>query len=248
MRFDEKVVVVTGAAQGLGKAIAMGFADAGANVVIIDVDQEKAESTARKIQAVGRRAEVRICDVRKGDEIERVMADISEVLGPIDVLINNAGVGDFVGWAEINESKWNAMLDTHLKGTFNCCKAVLPSMITRRRGKIVNISSVAGKRGDFLGNVHYTAAKAGIIGLTKSLGANVAKHGVYVNCVAPGLVDTELTREMSPDLKKETVSRIPIGRLGNPDEIADPVLFLASDAANYIVGETLSVNGGSYMD
>jgi NAD(P)-dependent dehydrogenase (short-subunit alcohol dehydrogenase family) len=140
------------------------------------------------------------------------------------------------------------MLNVHLTGAYNCCHAVMPDMLKRRFGRIVNVSSVAGKRGDFIGNAHYTAAKAGMIGLTKSLAAWAAPYDVRVNAIAPGIVDTELTREMSESHRATTVSRVPLGRFARPDEIASVVLFLLSDASSYVIGETINVNGGSYLD
>jgi 3-oxoacyl-[acyl-carrier protein] reductase len=153
-----------------------------------------------------------------------------------------------VTFPEITPEKWDRMLGIHLTGSFNCCQAVLASMTERKYGKIVNVSSVAGKRGDFGGNAHYTAAKAGIIGLTKSLARYAAPFGINVNAVAPGLVATELTDGMSSEWKETTISRIPAGRLGEPKEIAQVTAFLVSEDASYIFGETISVNGGSYMD
>ena len=138
----------------------------------------------------------------------------------MDILINNAGIGDFVSFPEISSEKWDRMINIHLKGSFNCCQAALGAMKARSYGKIVNVSSVAGKRGDFIGNAHYTAAKAGIIGLTKSLALYAAPFGINVNAIAPGLVATELSDEMSPEMKATTLSRIPAGRLGRPEEIA----------------------------
>ena len=166
----------------------------------------------------------------------------------IDILVNNAGIGDFVSFPEITPEKWHRMIEIHLTGTFNCCQAAFPHMKSQSYGKILNVSSAAGKRGDFIGNAHYTAAKAGIIGLTKSLAFYAAPLGINVNAIAPGLVATELTNGMNPEMKATTIARIPAGRLGRPDEIARAAAFLVSDDASYIFGETLSVNGGSYMD
>ena len=248
MRFSSKIVVVTGAGSGLGKTIAGAFAAEGSIVAVNDIDACKAKNTATEIQKVGGLAKEFSADVSDFEAIKAMMGRIKSELGPIDVLVNNAGIGDFVSWPEITSQKWRLMLDTHLSGSFYACKLVLPSMVDRGEGVIVNVSSVAGKRGDYLGNAHYTAAKAGLIGLTRSLAASVASKGVRVNSVAPGLVKTALTDQMSEETRRRTIERIPIGRLGSSDEIADAVLFLASDQASYVVGETLSVNGGSYMD
>jgi 3-oxoacyl-[acyl-carrier protein] reductase len=178
------------------------------------------------------------------DSVRRIGSE----LGSIDLLVNNAGIGDFVSFPEISRERWDRMLNIHLTGAYNFCHAVMPDMLKRRFGRIVNVSSVAGKRGDFIGNAHYTAAKAGMIGLTKSLAAWAAPHDVRVNAIAPGIVDTELTREMSASHQATTKSRIPLGRFARTDEIASVVLFLLSDASSYVIGETINVNGGSYLD
>ncbi|MCW2307342.1 SDR family oxidoreductase [Rhodobium gokarnense] len=240
---------MTGAAHGLGRRMALDLAADGATVAVNDVAADAARQTADEIVAAGGKALPVIADVSDSAAVARMLQEIEAAsAGPLDILINNAGIGDFVSWPEITDAKWRRLIDIHLTGTFNCCRAALPGMIARGYGKVLNISSVAGKRGDFLGNAHYTAAKAGIIGLTKSLAADVAAKGVNVNALAPGLVRTELTDEMSPELKANTLGRIAIGRLGEAAEISSAALFLVSDAASYIVGETLSVNGGSYMD
>ena len=249
MRFSGRVALVTGSAHGLGRRMALDLAKEGAAVAVNDVDADAARQTVEEIAAAGGTAAPAIADVSDSAAVARMVEEIEATLsGPLDILINNAGIGDFVSWPEITDAKWRRLIDIHLTGTFNCCRAALPGMIARGYGKVLNISSVAGKRGDFLGNAHYTAAKAGIIGLTKSLAADVAAKGVNVNALAPGLVRTELTDEMSPELKANTIGRIAIGRLGEAGEISSAALFLVSDAASYIVGETLSVNGGSYMD
>lgn len=248
MRFRSKVVVVTGAARGIGKAISAAFAAEGATVAVNDVNSGEAHKASSEMQDVAGSATAFPADISDAKAVESMMASIQANLGPIDVLVNNAGIGDFVSWPEITSQRWRAMLDTNLSGSFYTCKSVLPTMIDRGEGAIVNVSSVAGKRGDYLGNAHYTAAKAGLIGLTRSLAASVAPKGVRVNSVAPGLVRTVLTDQMDGETRQKTIERIPIGRLGTLNEVADAVLFLASDQASYIVGETLSVNGGSYMD
>lgn len=243
-----KIAVVTGAGRGLGKAIADVLASRGAHVVINDRTLEPAEAAAASVRARGERASPIAFDVADPSEVEDAFGRIRQDHGRVDILINNAGIGDFVSFPEISPEKWDRMLNIHLKGSFNCCQAVLADMKEQKFGKIVNVSSVAGKRGDFIGNAHYTAAKAGIIGLTKSLALHAAPFGINVNAIAPGLVETELTDGMSAEMKKTTISRIPAGRLGRPEEIGRAVAFLVSEDASYIVGETLSVNGGSYMD
>jgi 3-oxoacyl-[acyl-carrier protein] reductase len=243
-----KLAVVTGAARGLGKAIAKELADRGAHVVVNDLTLGPASSVAEAIREQGGSATPVAFDVADTSQVDESIRTLLLEHDSIQILVNNAGIGDFVTFPEIDSDRWDRMIDIHLKGSFNCCKAVLPTMQRQRYGKIVNVSSVAGKRGDFGGNAHYTAAKAGIIGLTKSLARYAAPFGINVNSVAPGLVETDLTSEMSAEWKETTIARIPAGRLGLPEEIARATAFLVSDDASYIIGETLSVNGGSYMD
>jgi 3-oxoacyl-[acyl-carrier protein] reductase len=243
-----KIAVVTGAARGLGKATAEVLASRGAHVIVTDRDLAPATQVAEGINAHGGKAAPMELDVASVEQVKDGLNSLIHQFGQIDILVNNAGIGDFISFPEITPEKWDRMLNIHLKGTFNCCQAVLPSMKKQKYGKIVNVSSVAGKRGDFSGNAHYTAAKAGIIGLTKSLAGYAAPFGINVNAVAPGLVATNLTDEMSSEWKATTIARIPAGRLGLPEEIGRAIAFLVSDDASYIFGETLSVNGGSYMD
>jgi 3-oxoacyl-[acyl-carrier protein] reductase len=243
-----KIALVTGAGRGLGQAIAEVLADRGAHVIVNDRTLEQAAAAADVIQARGEHASAIAFDVSEPSQVDESFKQLLKDYGRIDILINNAGIGDFVGFPEITSEKWDRMLSIHLKGSFNCCQAVLPAMKAQKHGKIVNVSSVAGKRGDFIGNAHYTAAKAGIIGLTKSLALYAAPFGINVNAIAPGLVATVLTDEMSSEMKATTIARIPAGRLGRPEEIARATAFLVSEDASYIFGETLSVNGGSYMD
>ena len=243
-----KIALVTGAGRGLGFAIADVLAGRGAHVIVNDRMLEPATEAAESIRAHGGQASPIAFDVSDTAQVED---SVRKILGDhhrVDILVNNAGIGDFVSFPEITSDKWDRMINIHLKGSFNCCQAVLAAMKAQKYGKIVNVSSVAGKRGDFIGNAHYTAAKAGIIGLTKSLALYAAPFGINVNAIAPGLFATELTDEMSPAMKATTIARIPAGRLGRPEEIGRAVAFLVSDDASYIFGETLSVNGGSYMD
>jgi NAD(P)-dependent dehydrogenase (short-subunit alcohol dehydrogenase family) len=243
-----KIAIVTGAARGLGKATAEVLANRGAHVIVNDRELADATKAAETISTQGGHATPLAFDVSDVEQVNDGFQRLLAQFHRIDILVNNAGIGDFVSFPEITPEKWDRMLNIHLKGSFNCCQAVLPSMKERKYGKIVNVSSVAGKRGDFSGNAHYTAAKAGMIGLTKSLAGYAAPFGINVNAVAPGLVATNLTDEMSPEWKATTIARIPAGRLGLPEEIGRAIAFLASDDASYIFGETLSVNGGSYMD
>jgi NAD(P)-dependent dehydrogenase (short-subunit alcohol dehydrogenase family) len=245
---EGRVTVVTGGAKGIGAGISRALAASGARLVIADVDEAAGAALAAEIAGTGYSATAIVCDVASTEAVRGAVKQIQQRMGSLDLLVNNAGIGDFVSFPDITRERWDRMLGVHLTGAYNFCHASLPGMIERRWGRIVNVSSVAGKRGDFIGNAHYTAAKAGLIGLTKSLAAWAAPHSVRVNAIAPGIVDTELTREMSDDHRRTTTSRIPLGRFALPEEIANVVVFLLSDASSYIVGETISVNGGSYLD
>ncbi len=240
--------MVTGGAKGIGAGISLALAEAGAKVAVVDLDMDAASQLAAEIIANGGQAQAVSCDVSSTQDVQAAVRSIADTLGPVDLLVNNAGIGDFVSFPDITRERWDRMVNVHLTGAYNWSHAVMPGMRERRFGRIVNVSSVAGKRGDFIGNAHYTAAKAGLIGLTKSLAAWAAPDGVRVNAIAPGIVDTELTRGMSEEHKRVTLSRIPIARFAAAREIASVVLFLLGDAASYVVGETINVNGGSYID
>jgi NAD(P)-dependent dehydrogenase (short-subunit alcohol dehydrogenase family) len=243
-----RIAVVTGGAKGIGESISHVLSAAGAHIVVADRDEGAVEKFVASLRTAGAVATAVVCDVGDTTAVRDAFRKIEIEFGAIDLLVNNAGIGDFVSFPEISRERWDRMLNVHLTGAYNCCHAVMPGMLERRFGRIVNVSSVAGKRGDFIGNAHYTAAKAGMIGLTKSLAAWAAPYGVRVNAIAPGIVDTELTREMSDAHRATTVSRIPLGRFARPDEIASVVLFLLSDTSSYVIGETINVNGGSYLD
>jgi NAD(P)-dependent dehydrogenase (short-subunit alcohol dehydrogenase family) len=243
-----RVAVVTGGAKGIGAGISLALAEAGAKVAVADLDLDAAGRLAAEVRAQGGQAQAVRCDVSSTEDVHAALRSIADTLGPVDLLVNNAGIGDFVSFPDITRERWDRMVAVHLTGAYNWSHAVMPGMRERRFGRIVNVSSVAGKRGDFIGNAHYTAAKAGLIGLTKSLAAWAAPDGVRVNAIAPGIVDTELTRGMSEEHKRVTLSRIPIARFAASQEIASVVLFLLGDAASYVVGETINVNGGSYID
>ena len=244
----DRVAVVTGGAKGIGAGICTALAEAGARVAVVDLDLEAASQLVAELRAEGFSAEAARCDVSSTDDVKAVAQLLALNMGPIDLLVNNAGIGDFVSFPDITRERWDRMLSVHLTGAYNWSHAVMPAMRERRFGRIVNVASVAGKRGDFIGNAHYTAAKAGLIGLTKSLAAWAAADDVRVNAIAPGIVDTELTRGMSAEHKRTTLSRIPLGRFADAREIASVVLFLLGDAASYVVGETINCNGGSYID
>jgi 3-oxoacyl-[acyl-carrier protein] reductase len=245
---SDRTAVVTGGARGIGAGICRALADAGAKVVVLDRDEAAARALAEELESAGGKAISIGCDVADTASVKAAESVISSTYGPIDHLVNNAGIGDFVSFPEITRDRWDRMISIHLTGAYNWCHAVLPGMVERRFGRIVNVSSVAGKRGDFIGNAHYTSAKAGLIGLTKSLGAWAAPHDVRVNAVAPGIVVTDLTRAMNDEHRATTLSRVPLGRFAETAEIAAVILFLLSDASSYIVGETINVNGGSYLD
>jgi NAD(P)-dependent dehydrogenase (short-subunit alcohol dehydrogenase family) len=243
-----RIAVVTGGAKGIGAGISKALAAAGAHVVVADRDEPAAEMFAASLRNAGAGATAAPCDVGDTGSVTQLIRKIGGELGAVDLLVNNAGIGDYVSFPEITRERWDRMLNVHLTGAYNFCHAVMPGMIERRYGRVVNVSSVAGKRGDFIGNAHYTAAKAGMIGLTKSLAAWAAPFDVRVNAIAPGIVDTEIAQAMSQAQRETTISRVPLGRFARPDEMASAVLFLLSDAASFIVGETINVNGGSYLD
>jgi 3-oxoacyl-[acyl-carrier protein] reductase len=241
-----KVAMVTGSAQGIGKAIGLLFARNGADIAVSDVNIEKAEETAREIQALGRRAMAIKSDVSRLDEVEKMVQAVLEQFGRIDILINNAGIARDKLILRMTEEDWDAVLDINLKGTFNCTKAVIRHMSKQRSGKIVNIASVVGEMGN-AGQANYSASKAGVIGLTKTVAREFAQRGINVNAIAPGYIRTPMTDALPEKAKEELKGMIPMERLGQPEDVAEAALFLVSEASSYITGQVLNVNGGIYM-
>ena len=246
MKLTGKVALVTGAAQGIGKAVALLLARNGADIVISDINLEKAEETAKEVQALGRKALATKVDVATLGDVEKMVEAILAQFGKVDILVNNAGIARDKLILRMTEEDWDAVLNINLKGTFNCTKAVVRHMSKQRSGKIVNIASVVGEMGN-AGQGNYAASKAGVIGFTKTIAREFAQRGINVNAIAPGYIETPMTDAL-PDKAKEELKRlIPMDRLGKPEDVAEAVLFLVSESANYITGQVLNVNGGIYM-
>jgi 3-oxoacyl-[acyl-carrier protein] reductase len=239
-----KVALVTGASRGIGRAIARTFATAGAQVVITSRG-DAAQAVADEITQAGGQALALAADVSDAAAIAGVVDRILDAYGRLDVLVNNAGITRDQLLLRMKRDDWDAVIATNLTGTFVCTQAVLKTMVRQRAGRIISISSVVGQSGN-PGQTNYAATKAGIIGFSKALAREVASRNITVNVVAPGLIDTDMTREISSDAQASWTSNIPLGRLGTPDDVAAAVCFLASDAASYITGQVLAVNGGMY--
>ena len=246
MKLTGRVALVTGAAQGIGKAVALLLARNGADIVVSDINLEKAEETANEINLIGRKALAVKVDVANWNDVERLVDVILEKFAKIDILVNNAGITRDKLILRMTEEDWDAVLNVNLKGTFHCTKAVVRHMAKQRSGKIVNIASVVGEMGN-AGQANYSASKAGVIGLTKTIAREFAQRGININAIAPGYIETPMT-EVLPEKAKEELKRlIPMERLGKPEDVAEAVLFLVSEESNYITGQVLNVNGGIYM-
>ncbi|MCX6574285.1 MAG: 3-oxoacyl-[acyl-carrier-protein] reductase [Candidatus Aminicenantes bacterium] len=245
-RFESRVSIVTGASQGIGEAIARDLADGGATVVLVDVQRDKLEAVAGSIAAAGGRADARIVDVGDTAAVEAVVTAVAAAHGRIDHLVNNAGITRDGLLMRMKEEDWDAVLRVNLKGAFNFSRAVLRTMIGARYGRIVNIASVVGLMGS-AGQTNYSASKAGVIALARSLAREVGSRGITVNAVAPGFIVSAMTDALPEDVRKAYLEIIPLKKFGLPKDVSSAVQFLLSDDAAYITGQVVSVNGGMYM-
>jgi 3-oxoacyl-[acyl-carrier protein] reductase len=238
-----KVAIVTGSARGIGKAIASALARHGADVVISDVDEAGARATATEIEGLGRRSLAVRCDVSKRDQVEALIASAITTLGRLDILVNNAGITRDTLLVRMSEEQWDLVLDINLKGTFFGCQAAARPMMKARAGKIVNVASITGIIGN-AGQANYSASKAGVIALTRTVAKELASRNIQVNAIAPGFIETEMTRDLPEKAREAFLQNIPLGRAGTPEDVAELVCFLASPASSYITGQCITIDGG----
>lgn len=238
-----QVAIVTGAGRGLGRAIAQTLAAAGAKVACVDVSQETLAETVAAIEAAGGTAEAIACDVTDGSRVGEVVSEVVEKWGGLQILVNNAGITRDALLMRMNDDQWDAVISVNLRGTFLFTRAATRPMMKGRRGRIINIASVSGLMGN-PGQSNYSASKAGIIGLTRTVAQELAGRNITVNAVAPGFIATEMTAALGDQILEEVRKQIPLGRLGQPQDVADAVLYLASEAGGYITGQVLPLDGG----
>lgn len=246
-RFENKIVLVTGAGRGIGASIAKRFASEGAEVIVnYSGNDEAAQKTVDEITATGGQAQKYKCSVNDSESVKVMIDEIIKEFGRIDILVNNAGITKDGLMLRMTDEDFDRVIDVNLKGTFNCTKYVSKYMLKQKSGKIINISSVVGLSGN-AGQVNYSASKAGIIGITKSAAKELSSRGITVNAVAPGYVDTDMTKALSDNIRNEILKNIPLQRMGNVEDISNCVAFLASEDASYITGQVISVDGGMHI-
>jgi len=243
---SNKVAVVTGASRGIGKSIAKAYAQASAHVVCVSRTKKALTVVVEEIKKEDGSASVSVCDVSDPETFNNLIKDTGVTHGSVDILINNAGITRDRLIMRISEDDWDTVIDTNLKGAFNGIKAATRIMMKQRFGRIINISSIVGLVGN-AGQANYASAKAGLIGLTKATAKELASRNITVNCIAPGYIATDMTNQMDDQTKDSLISQIPLGHIGSPDDIAATALFLASDEAGYITGQTITVDGGMVM-
>lgn len=242
MKLENKIALVTGASQGLGKAIALKLAENGADIAVIYVGpEEPALEVCREIEAMGRRAKCYPCDVRDQAAVDATVKAVSQDLGKVDILVNNAGVTRDGLMLSMKDEDYDAVLDINLKGAFHMIRACYRDFMRKRYGKIINISSIAGLVGN-AGQTNYAASKAGLIGMSKSVAKELGSRGVCCNCIAPGFIETDMTKDIKAD--NPLLKQVPMGKMGTPEDVANAALFLASPESDYITGETIRVDGG----
>jgi 3-oxoacyl-[acyl-carrier protein] reductase len=245
MNLANRVALVTGSSRGIGKAIALKLSEAGANVVVND-SRGNAGEVSEQIKLNGKQSIACVADVSSSVEVNAMVEQTVETFGKIDILVNNAGIIRDQLLLKMADAEWESVLDVNLKSVFFCTRAVIKYMLKQRYGRIINISSVVALIGN-VGQANYASAKAGIIGFTRSVAREVAPRGITVNAVAPGFIDTGMTQRLTDEQKQTLLTRIPLGYLGSPEDVASTVVFLASDEARYITGQVLSVDGGMRM-
>ena len=244
---ENKTAVVTGAGRGIGRAIAVGLAAAGADIAIVyESNAAAAEQTARMVEALGRQARVYACDVSDHERVKAVTVQIIKDFEKVDILVNNAGIVRDALILTMPPEYFDKVVDTNLKGAFNMMRQLSPHFVRRRAGRIINIASVSGMMGN-AGQSNYAAAKAGMIGMTKSVARELASRGITCNAIAPGFVQTDMTAALPEKTREKAVEQIPLGRMGSPEDVANLAVFLASVLAGYITGEVIKVDGGLYI-
>ena len=246
MKLDNKIAVVTGAAQGIGKVIAMHLVQKGASLVLCDINLEMAKEAAREIEEAGGKCLALKSDVSNMQDAEKIIKEAVEHFGSLDILVNNAGITKDNVLIRMKEEQWDQVMAVNLKGTFNVTKAAIKVMMRKKSGKIVNIASITGLMGN-AGQANYSASKEGVIGFTKSIAREYADRGITVNAVAPGFIETAMTDAIPEREREELIRQIPVKKLGTPEDVANAVSFLASEEASYITGQVIGVNGGLYM-
>ena len=247
MELKGQVALVTGATRGIGKAIAAALGQAGATVIGTATTDAGAQSIGEYLAPAGIAGRGAMLDVTDGAAVDAMVATLEKEFGAVSILVNNAGITRDNLLARMKDAEWDAVIDTDLKSVFRLSRAVLRGMLKARAGRIISITSVVGSSGN-PGQINYSAAKAGIAGLTRSLAREIGSRAITVNCVAPGVIDTDMTRALPEAQRGQLLAQIPLGRLGRPEDVAAAVLFLASPGASYITGATLHVNGGMYMN
>jgi 3-oxoacyl-[acyl-carrier protein] reductase len=246
LSLEGRVALVTGSAQGIGRATALTLAEAGASIVLADIPRPKLDETLEEFQKLGHKVLKCVVDVTDPLTVQKMMEEIIAAWGKIDILVNNAGITKDNLVMRMKSEDWEAVLKVNLTGAFSCIRAALPAMVRQRYGRIINIASVVAQVGN-VGQANYIASKAGIIGLTKAVAAEVARRNITVNAVAPGFISTAMTEGLPAEIKEKMLGVIPLGRMGTDREVANGVLFLASAEASYITGHVLNINGGMYM-